>query len=98
MTDETLSFVACERRYCQTIPIINDNEVEKDKKFRVTLKRADGLDRRIIISTSSADVIIIDDDGMCHSAPGVLVHTIMNHFPISCYSADGECSLPSLRG
>ena len=98
MTDERLPFVACEKRYCQTIIIINDNEVEKNKKFRVTLTKPTGLDNRISISTPRADVIIIDDDGMCHNPSGVLVHALMNHFSISCYSEYGGRSLPNLRG
>ena len=79
MTDEILLFVACEERYCQTIPIINDNEVENDKTFRVTLNRTDGLDSRVTISTprARADITIYNDDGMCHNAPGVLVHTLI---------------------
>ena len=80
MTGEILPFVACQNRYCQTIIIINDNEVENDKTFRVTLTEPPGLDNRISISTPRADVTINDDDGMCHNAPEVAVHTHMYSF------------------
>ena len=66
MTDEILSFAACQERYCQTIPITNDNEAENDKTFRVTLMKPRGLDNRISISAPRADVTINEDDGMCH--------------------------------
>ena len=85
MTDQTLEFGACRQSYCVDIPIINDNEVEKDKTFRVTLGRTADLDRRVIINPTRADITIVDDNGMFHSTPGGLVHvhTLINHMLIS---------------
>ena len=84
MTGQTLAFGACQDSYCLNIPIINNNEVEKDKTFRVTVGRTPDLQRRVIVNPTRADVTIIDDDGMCHSTPGVLVHvhTLMNLYII----------------
>ena len=76
-------FVACQDRYCLDIPIINDNELEYDKIFRVTLGWTSDLDRRVSINPTRADVTINDDDGMCQSIPGVLVYTYTNE-PIIC--------------
>ena len=59
-------FAACQDRYCLNIPIINDNELENDKTFRVTLGRTADLDRRVSIRKPRADVTINDDDSMCH--------------------------------
>ena len=74
---ERLDFAACQETYCLDIPIINDNEVENDKIFRLTLGRTADLDRRVSINPARANVTINDDDGMCHSTPGVLVHTLI---------------------
>ena len=67
MTGQTLAFGACQDRYCLDIPIINNNEVEKDKTFRVTVGRTTDLDRRVIVNPTRADITIVDDDGMYHA-------------------------------
>ena len=64
----TLVLAACETVFCQVITIINNLEVENQKSFRVTLGRTPDLDSRISINPTRAEVIINDDDGMCHSA------------------------------
>ena len=52
--------------YCQPIPIIDDLAVENDESFSVTLGRTLDLDPRLIINTTTAIIIINDDDGMCY--------------------------------
>ena len=59
-----LLFAACQRRSCVNVTIINDEQVENDELFNVTLERTPGLDDRITLNPINGVIQINDDDGL----------------------------------
>ena len=57
-------FAQCERRVCANLTVENDGTLEEMESFEVTLERTPGLDHRIILAPVTAEINIIDDDGM----------------------------------
>ena len=62
--DESLLFSPCDRRICVNLTVENDETLEKTESFEVTLERTPGLDHRILLAPVTAEINIIDDDGM----------------------------------
>ena len=60
-------FGPCHRSYCVNVPIPNDNRVEATRTFTYRLERLDELDRRIVVSSSTGRLTIIDspNDSEC---------------------------------
>ena len=57
-----LRFSACDKEACVSVPIIDDDLVEGEERFLVTLSASDDFDSRITLSPTTAEVIINDDD------------------------------------
>ena len=60
---ENLSFIACEEIACATIIIVDDDIVEMNESFTISLGRTSDLNKRISLSPDSKLVTILDDDG-----------------------------------
>ena len=60
---EIMKFEKCSREECQYIIIIDDDMVERDETFHVTLERTPGLDKSIKLDPTEKRVKIISDDG-----------------------------------
>ena len=58
-----LDFAACEAQKCVNVYIVDDSVYEQDERFYCTLERTSGLDPRITFESSSADILIVDNDG-----------------------------------
>ena len=58
-----LSFSACHDEACASIPVVNDDIAEYDESFGIGLERTPHLDRRISLSSETAVLNIVDDDG-----------------------------------
>ena len=59
----TLPFVACDRRSCLNLTIVNDLILENTEQFTLSLTRSADLDQRIFLDPVDAIVDIIDNDG-----------------------------------
>ena len=57
----TLPFAACEDMSCQNISIVDDEVLENTESFFATLER-NGLDSRITLNPTRAEIEILDDD------------------------------------
>ena len=53
---------ACQRRSCVNMTIINDEILEDNETFEVTLEPNPDLDSRILLAPITAEINIIDDD------------------------------------
>ena len=62
--DKPFVFGACDKRVCVNLTITNDELLEETEIFEVTLRRTLNLDRRIILAPVTAEINIIDDDGI----------------------------------
>ena len=62
--DESLVFGSCDRRICVNLTVENDVTLEETESFEVTLQRTPDLDERIILTPATAEISIIDDDGL----------------------------------
>ena len=60
----TLSFAPCARETCGTLTINDDNAMEQQEEFTVSLQSAIA-ETRVRISAMPSTVVINDDDGMC---------------------------------
>ena len=60
----TLSFAPCARETCGTLTINDDNAMEQQEEFTVSLQSAIA-ETRVRISAMPSTVVITDDDGMC---------------------------------
>ena len=60
----TLSFAPCARETCGTLTINDDNAMEEQEEFTVSLQSAIA-ETRVRISAMPSTVVITDDDGMC---------------------------------
>ena len=82
--DKPFVFGACDKRVCVNLTITNDELLEETEIFMVTLERKPDLDRRIILEPVTAEINIIDDDGIY-----LLVHRDHKYlicFPLSSQS------------
>ena len=61
--NEHLVFGACQRRSCINMTITDDEILEDNESYEVTLQRTPDLDNRIILAPMIAEINIIDDDG-----------------------------------
>ena len=61
---QTLNFTACEEIACTNISIVDNEIVEKNKSFTISLEKTTDLDKRISLSPDRKQVTILDDDGM----------------------------------
>lgn len=61
---QNLSFIDCEEITCTTISIVDDDIVETNESFTISLGRTSDLNKRINLSPDSKQVTILDDDGM----------------------------------
>ena len=59
---EVLQFGTCQRMYCVDITIVDDLVLELVESFNVSLER-NGLDSRISLDPTVAQINITDDDG-----------------------------------
>ena len=60
-------FSPCDRRICVNLTVENDGTLEETETFQVTLERTPGLDHRIILAPVTAEINIIDDDGILYA-------------------------------
>ena len=58
-----LSFAPCDKRICVDVPIVDDEIVENDESFEVTLQRPPGLDTTITLAPVDGVVEISENDG-----------------------------------
>ena len=65
VTNQRERFASCVSEHCISISTINDEVVDGEERFFVTLSRSASLDRRINVDRGSAqaEIVIIDDDG-----------------------------------
>ena len=79
-TPVTLEFENCNTTQCHSIPIVDDNVLEDNESFYVTIERAldldrdkivldtvngtEGLDERIMFTTDNAEITISDTNGI----------------------------------
>lgn len=59
----SLMFDECDTQFCVNISIVDDLVLEMVEVFTVTLTRPPGLDSRITLGQTQADIEIIDNDG-----------------------------------
>ena len=59
-----LNFSSCEERACTPVIIVDDDIPEKNESLAISLVRTADLDQRIILSSESEEVTILNDDGM----------------------------------
>lgn len=57
-------FDTCDARHCVNIPIMDDLVLEMVETFTVILTATPGLDTRITLGQTHADIEIIDNDSM----------------------------------
>ena len=57
-------FPGCEDRYCVDIRITDDNVLEPQESFTVSLMKSEGIGNEIQLEPAEMEIIIIDDDGM----------------------------------
>ena len=60
----TLTFPSCEERACTSVTFVDDDIPEKYESLTISLVRTADLDQKIILSSESEEVIILNDDGM----------------------------------
>ena len=58
---KSLNFSGCEERVCVSPTIVDDDIVENEESFIVSLERTSDLDSRISLSTDTTLVTILDD-------------------------------------
>ena len=65
VSNQSVRFAPCAPEYCINISTINDEVVDGEERFFVTLSRSASLDSRINVDHKSAraEIVIIDDDG-----------------------------------
>ena len=78
--DTTLQFAACVMKSCVSVSIVDDEMLENDESFDITLKRTPGLDNRIILDAVVGVVEIIDNDGRYEDYMYMVVHTCNSLF------------------
>ena len=61
----TVMFGACQTQECVDITIEDDVVLENVESFFVNLSRSPGLDSRITLNPTRAEVQIIDNEGYC---------------------------------
>ena len=61
----TVMFGACQIRECVDITIVDDVVLENVESFLVNLESTPGLDSRITLNRTRAEVQIIDNEGYC---------------------------------
>ena len=59
--DGALQFGRCDRRRCFSIGIVDNDQLEEDEVFDISLFR-NGLDRDILLGLRTATITITDDD------------------------------------
>ena len=80
-----MRFLACVNRYCVDIRITDDNVLEPQESFTVSLERSEGIGNEIQREPDEMEIIIIDDDGMfvyCYCQWLVISALSSNH--LSC--------------
>ena len=60
----TVTFDSCDTRQCVSISITNDNKVEMEERFNVSMSRTVGLDDRVELERVMTTIEITDTDGM----------------------------------
>ena len=60
----TLIFSSCEERACTSVFFVDDDILEENESLTISLVRTADLDQRIILSSESEEVTILNDDGM----------------------------------
>ena len=55
-------FPACDNRYCTDIAITNDNILEQEESFTVSLMRSEGIGNEIRVEPDVIEIIIHDED------------------------------------
>ena len=65
--DKPFLFGECDYKSCVNLSVINDELLEETESYQVTLsmKKTSILDSRITLFPMTAEVNIIDDDGIC---------------------------------
>ena len=61
--NETLNFNTTQKRHCITILVNDDERVEQQESFWVTLERGPSLNNRISITHDRGEIIIPNNDG-----------------------------------
>ena len=70
--DRPLAFDACQNRSCRNLTIVNDEMLEEIETLEVTLEIIHNVNNiTIILDPVTAEIHIIDDDGM-------LLYTLLN--------------------
>lgn len=59
-------FKKCLTTLCISVTIVDDNIVEGEGNFSVSLLRPAGLNSRLTLDPAEAEVTITDNDGMFH--------------------------------
>ena len=90
MNNVPLLFSPSQQRKCVTIPIQDDDMVEKTEGFTIRLRRTPDLDEAVKLVLTYAFVVIINDDGepsipICYS---ILIHGIYNTYHLNIDNAD----------
>ena len=57
-------FEECDTQQCVDITIVDDEVLENVESFFVNLSRSPGLDSRIRLNPTGAEIEIIDNDGL----------------------------------
>ena len=56
-------FPACENQYCAEMEITNDNVLEKDESFTLSLMKSEGISNEIQLQPDVMEITIRDEDG-----------------------------------
>ena len=59
-----LLFAACQMRSCENVAIVDDEVVENEESFFVTLEDTPDLNSRIHLTPTSGEIEITDGDSM----------------------------------
>ena len=76
---ESVEFGECETRRCVNITIVDDLVLEMEESFIVVLNRTSQLDSRISLEPTTAEIVIVDDDGRLMQEHVCSYHNIQEH-------------------
>ena len=66
-----MTFQPDAKRQCVKVPIVNDDDLENEEKFTLTLTT---VSDRVKTEPDTTTVVITDDDGKTHSIGTYIVH------------------------
>ena len=89
----TLPFGRCDTRICVDVPITDDEVLENPESFCVSLQ-GNGLDSRITLEPTEAEIEIIDNDGMYRYCSSLNHYSTLHTWPTICFNGCLPMQMP----